>query len=198
MRISKEIISQYIPKIYDIDDKTFIDICNAIGIEVETIIKHPFIKNVVVGQIVSLESHPNAESLSLCKVSIGENSEPLTIVCGAKNIKINDKVIVALDQCVLHNGKKIERTKIRDVISEGMICAYSELTPHNSEFLSNEDINGVVILDDNAIVGDTNPLKYVGLNDTIYELTLPSNRNDLNGVISFCSDFAGYVNLPFV
>jgi phenylalanyl-tRNA synthetase beta chain len=76
-----------------------------------------------------------------------------------------------------------------------MICSYEELTPNSLYYPKNED-HYVVTLDD-AIIGDTNVAKYIGLDDTIYDLSLPSNRNDLNSVLSLCKELSGYFKFEF-
>src|SRR3989338_7368280 len=92
------------------------------------------IKGVVVAQILSIEKHPNADRLAYCKVKTDKGIH--SIVCGAKNMKAGDKVALALPGAILPNGIKIEKTKIRGVESEGMMCSEVELglTPLGERF----------------------------------------------------------------
>jgi phenylalanyl-tRNA synthetase beta chain len=84
----------------------------------------------------------------------------------------------------------IEFKEVRTILSQGMMCAYYELTPH-IEYCADEDSKGIILLDD-AIVGDRDVAKYIGLDDVMYEIAVPSNRGDLNGVIPICQELAGY------
>ncbi len=81
---------------------------------------------VVIGQVLSVEMHPNADKLSVCKVNVGNNEE-LTIVCGASNVAADQKVPVALVGSKLAPDFKIKKTKLRGIESNGMICAEDEL-----------------------------------------------------------------------
>jgi phenylalanyl-tRNA synthetase beta chain len=194
MIISKHLIAKLLPKLSSVDDASFINACNAIGIEVEKVIRHPQINNCVIGEIISIENHPNADRLHVVQVKVS-NEQINTIVCGANNLKLNKKVIVALNNAKLHDGRAIEYKELRGILSQGMICAYGELTPH-SQFLNNEDADGIILLDE-AIIGDDNVAKYIGLDDTIYDISLPSNRNDLNGALFLCQELAGFFKLDY-
>jgi len=109
------------------------------GFEVEEVVKWgQGLEQVIVGQIKTIISHAEANKLSVCKVDIGRK-QPLTIVCGAKNVKPEQKVPVALVGTTLPNGMKIERRRIRGVDSEGMLCAEDELK-------LGEDHSGILIL----------------------------------------------------
>jgi phenylalanyl-tRNA synthetase beta chain len=189
MLVSKQLLSKFLPKIHATDNKDIVNACSAIGVEVEQILTHPITNNLVIGQIIEVTDHPNADKLHVCKVKINDK-DINTIVCGANNVATGKKVIVALQNAKLHDGRIIEYKELRSVSSQGMICAYSELTPHAS-FESDEDKDGIILLDD-AVVGDKDVGKYIGLNDTLFELTLPSNRNDLNGVLFLCQELSGF------
>ncbi|GHU48899.1 hypothetical protein FACS1894218_6940 [Bacilli bacterium] len=189
MLVSKQLLSKFLPKIHGIDNKDIIDACSAIGIEVEQVLTHPVTNNLVIGQIVEVTNHPNADRLHVCKVKINDK-DINTIVCGANNVVAGKKVIVALQNAKLHDGRIIEYKELRSVLSQGMLCAYSELTTHFT-FQADEDKEGIILLDD-ALIGDKDIGKYIGLNDTMFELTLPSNRNDLNGVLFLCQELSGY------
>jgi phenylalanyl-tRNA synthetase beta chain len=126
---------------------------------------------VVVGEILEVKKHPNADKLQLTVVNIGK--EKLNIVCGAPNIAVGQKVPVATIGTKLPNGMEISKAKVRGEESFGMLCAEDELG-------LGKDHNGVLILDNKAKVGE--PLtKVLGLDDTIYEIDNKSlsNRPDL-------------------
>ena len=124
MLISLNWLKQYVDIKESIDE-----IANAltmIGQEVEAIdIQGKDLDNVVVGQIVEFDKHPNSDRLTLLKVNVGE--EVLQIICGATNHKLNDKVVVAKIGAVLPGNFKIKKSKIRDVELFGMLCSR---TPH--------------------------------------------------------------------
>lgn len=196
MIVSKKALSYLIPRINEINDDQIIKAFNNSGCEVERIIKHNKVNNLVIGKILKIEKHPNADKLNVCTVLLDDNNTQHTIVCGATNLVVGKYVIVALQGAKMVDGREIQYKELRGVLSQGMICAYSELT-NFVDFLSQSDSNGVILLDD-AKLGDTDPLKYINLEDTIYDLSLPSNRNDLNSVYSICQELNGYFDLGFI
>lgn len=104
---------------------------------------HSF-ENVVVGKILEINKHPNADRLRLAKVDIG--SKELEVVCGAPNIEVGQRVPVALIGAKLPNGIILKEVEIRGVKSCGMICAEDELG-------LGENHNGIMVLDEKAEVG---------------------------------------------
>ena len=142
------------------------------GINVEDVItKH--INNLVIGEVVECTDHPDSDHLHVCKVNIG--SETIQIVCGAPNVRKGIKVIVALPGAILPGNFEIKTGKIRGVESNGMICALFELglEEKNDETYA----KGIEELDSNAKVGmDAN--KYLGSDDTLYELDVHKHRNN--------------------
>ncbi len=131
----------------------------------------------VVGKVVEVQKHPNADKLSVCKVDIGK--EQLQIVCGAPNIAAGQKVAVGLAGAVVPknqhdpNGKPftLSNVKLRGVDSFGMICSEYELD-------LGSDKNGILVLDSKAKVGQ-NLSTYLGLDDIVYEIGITPNRPDL-------------------
>ncbi len=98
-----------------------------LGLEVKGIVRWgEDWRNVVVGELLSVERHPRADRLSLTRVTIGAG-EPLEIVCGATNIAAGQRVPVALPGAVLPGGRAIERTEKMGVVSNGMLCSGDEL-----------------------------------------------------------------------
>jgi len=178
MLISLNWLKQYVDIKESIDE-----IANAltmIGQEVEAIdIQGKDLNNVVIGQIVEFDKHPNSDRLTLLKVNVGEG-EPLQIICGAKNHKLNDKVVVAKIGAVLPGNFKIKKSKIRDVESYGMLGFAKE-----SE--------GIIILPEDAPIG-TEYREYMGLNDVIFELEITPNRPDCLSHIGIAREVAAYYN----
>lgn len=185
MLLSKKLLNSFFPVLKGVNDDELEYMLNAIGVEVESVTKFDPIENLVVGKIVKIEKHPKSEKLNVCTVLV--NNKETIIVTGANNVKENKKVIVALKGATMINGMKIASREILGIESNGMMCGYNELTTRD-EYLSDEDKNGIIILDDNAKLNDTDVFKYIGLDDVIYDLSLPSNRNELNGILALGYD----------
>lgn len=140
------------------------------GLEVEAVqpLAEGFDKVVTV-KILARDRHPQADRLSLCKVTLG-SGEPLEIVCGAQNMKAGDIVALAQVGANLPNGLKIEASKIRGVLSHGMLCSEEELR-------LKEKAEGILILPASTPLGQ--PLAAVlGLDDTLLHFNLTPNRGD--------------------
>src|SRR3954465_6529111 len=103
--------------------------------------------NVVVGELLAVEKHPNADRLSLTRVTTGDGP-PLEIVCGATNIAVGQRVPVALPGAVLPGGRRIERTEKMGVVSNGMLCSGDELN-------LTSDADGILILPPETPLGES-------------------------------------------
>ena len=144
--------------------------------------------SIVVGKILQIEKHPNADRLQLTKIDIG--NKKLDIVCGASNIKICDKVPVALVGAKLPNGIEIKEAEIRGVKSFGMLCAEDELGLGN-------DHGGILILDKNAKIGEKIS-KVLKLSDTIFEIkVLPDRGHDCLSHVGVAREVAVLGNKKF-
>ena len=159
------------------------------GINVEKVITN-HIDHLVVGEVLECVSHPDSDHLHVCQVNIG--SETTQIVCGAKNVRAGIKVIVALPGAILPGNFEIKKSTIRGVESNGMICALFEL---GLEEKTEENYNkGIHELDADAPVGE-DPLAYLGLDDTLYELDVHKHRNnDCYYHIGFAYEIASILN----
>lgn len=135
---------------------------------------------VVVAQVVKKEQHPNADRLSVCQVSVG--AEELEIVCGATNFKEGDKVVLARSGTVLPGGFKLKKSKIRGVVSNGMMCSERELQ-------IGTDASGIIILPEDAPVG-TPLIEYFDLDDIIFDLNVTPNRPDWLSVVGVAREIA--------
>jgi phenylalanyl-tRNA synthetase beta chain len=140
------------------------------GLEVEAVERQDQgLEKVVTAQILERAKHPEADRLSLCKVTTG-SGEPMEIVCGAQNMKAGDKVALAQVGAHLPNGVKIAAGKIRGVVSNGMLCSEEELKLKDSS-------EGILILPAATKLGQ--PLAAVlGRDDVILTLKLTANRGD--------------------
>lgn len=142
------------------------------GVNVEKVISNN-IDNLTVGEVISCKPHPDSDHLHVCEVNVG--SDILQIVCGAHNVKKGLKVIVALPGAVLPGNFEIKKGKIRGVESNGMICALFEL---GLEEKTEENYNkGIHELPCDAKIGE-DPIKLLGLDDTLYELDVHKHRNN--------------------
>lgn len=182
---------RWLKEFVDIDEMTpreFSEAMTMSGSKVESFeIEGDKIKNVVVGKILSIEKHPDADKLVVCVVDVGED-EPLQIVTGAKNLSVNDLVPVAKDNSVLTDGTKIKKGKLRGVKSMGMLCSVAELGVTVNDFpYAIED--GIFVLQEDCMVGD-DIRTAIGLNDTKVEFEITSNRPDCFSVIGLAREAA--------
>ena len=160
------------------------------GINVEKVITNK-IDNLVIGEVKSCIDHPNSDHLHLCMVDVGKD-ELQQIVCGAQNVREGLKVIVALPGAILPGDFEIKSSKIRGVESNGMICALYELglEEKNDETYA----KGIEELKDDAPLGK-DPLVYLGLEDTLYELDIHKHRNnDCYYHIGFAYEISAILN----
>ena len=159
------------------------------GLNIEGVIDH-HIDNLVVGEVLECVDHPDSDHLHVCKVNDGKTVRQ--IVCGASNVREGIKVIVALPGCILPGDFQIKEGKIRGVESNGMICALFELglEEKNDETYA----AGITELPETAKAGE-DPLKVLGLDDTIYDLDNHKRRNnDCYYHIGFAYEVATVLN----
>jgi phenylalanyl-tRNA synthetase beta chain len=168
MKISLDWLREYVDFSFSPDELA--DKLTALGIEVEAIenLAKKFDK-IVVGEVLEVTPHPNADKLRLTRVNIG-NGEPLKIVCGAPNVAEGQKVAVATIGADLGDGFVIKKSKIRGEESWGMICSEKELG-------LSEDHTGIWVLPRELAVGA--PLaKAIGKEDVVMEIGITPNRAD--------------------
>jgi phenylalanyl-tRNA synthetase beta chain len=168
-------------------------ILTGIGLEVESLEKVQAIpgglEGLVIGYVKDAQQHPNADRLRVTKVDVG-GAEDLQIVCGAPNVAAGQKVIVAVVGTTVHptSGEpfKINKSKIRGEVSEGMICAEDEIG-------LGQDHGGIMVLDADATVG-TAAKAYFKLNDDyLFEIGLTPNRADAASHLGAARDIAAYL-----
>ncbi len=143
------------------------------------------IENVVIGKIIKIDPSPESENISLCQVDI--KNRILSIVCGATNIKLNDKVPVALDGAILPQIGLIKAKKIRNILSEGMLCSASELG------IETGNSPGILILEKDLPLGE-DIKNIIHFNDTIFDFEIHSNRPDLMSIIGIAREVAAITN----
>ncbi len=132
MKLSRKWLNEFVT--VDANDKDFAEAMTLSGSKVEgTEDLGAEISNVVSGRITAMERHPDSDHMWVCQLDVGRD-EPVQIVTGAWNIHVGDMVPVALHKAVLPGGKKIERGKLRGILSDGMLCSLSELGLDERDF----------------------------------------------------------------
>ena len=155
-------------------------------IEIEEYYKLVNATNLTIGHINECVMHPDSDHLHVCQIDLGGYTEQ--IVCGAPNCTAGINVVVAKDGAVLPGNFKIKKSKVRGVESNGMCCSLQELGIEE-KYVPEEFKNGIVILGDDAKAGE-DPLKYLGLDDTVFETGLTPNRGDLLSHLGVAYDIA--------
>ncbi len=188
MKISLNWLRRYIN--VNLDTESLADVFTSLGFEIENIdftgLKRQ--KSLVVGEIQKIDQHPNADKLSICSVSVG-NDNLRQIVCGAKNFKLMDHVPVALPGTILPGDVKIEESKLRGILSSGMMCSGRELG------LSN-DHDGLLILSKDTEVGKILHDVINIPSDIIFDLSVTSNRGDCLSYLGIARELGSKLNLP--
>ena len=179
MKLSLNFVKDYIDIPEDIDVKKLAEDMTSVGNEYDSAEKLINATNLVVGEVIECEMHPDSDHLHVCKVNVG--NEILQIVCGAPNVRKGLKVIVALEGAVLPGDFKIKKGSIRGVESNGMLCSIAELGLE-SKFLKPEDKEGIHELPENAKPGE-DPIKLIEMDDEVIDFELTANRGDLLSIL---------------
>jgi len=149
-----------------------------IGLEVENVVNNSTLAKFVVAEVLEVTSHPNADKLRLCQVNDG--NKILQIVCGANNVRNNMKTVLAsVGSTLPASNFTIKPTKIRGVLSEGMLCSASELA------LTQEESEGIIELSDDYTVGS----KFFNC-DTVIDVNITPNRGDCLSIYGIARDLA--------
>lgn len=190
MKISYNWLKNYID--LDPDEHTpevLAEVLPFLGFEIEEQIQlgPPLLDNVVVGEVLEFEQHPDADRLRCCKVSTGDPEATHAIVCGAKNFVAGDRVAVALPGAVLPGDFKIKKSRLRGQPSEGMLCSAKELK-------AGEDHDGILILDETVPLG-TSINEVFADGDTVFDLEVTPNRADALSHIGIARELAARFGL---
>ncbi len=168
MKFSEQWIREWINP--SVDTETLAEQLTMAGLEVDSVeLAAPMFYGVLVGEVISLEPHPEADRLNLCQVDVGE-AETLSIICGASNVAKGVKVPTAIIGATLPGDFKIKKAKLRGVESFGMLCSAKEIGIA-------ESAEGLLILPVDAPVGQ-DIREYLTLNDKIIEVDFTPNRGD--------------------
>ncbi len=196
-------IRAYVPEL-SCTDQEYIDAMTLSGTKVENYERlDANLEKIVIGQIEKIEKHPDAEKLVVCRVNIG--TETIQIVTGARNVFEGAKVPVVLDGgrvATDHDGNKvaggtkIKKGKLRGVESFGMMCSIAELGS-SKEFYPEAAEDGIYIFPEDAEVGKS-AVEALGLNDTVVEYEITSNRVDCFGILGIAREAAATFRKPFI
>ena len=180
MRVPLSWLREYVD--VDLSPRALAEALTMRGLEVSAIeVSGADWTDVVAGRLLSIERHPNADKLWLTSVDVG-TGEPLQIVCGADNISVGDLVPVAMVGAVLPEDRRIERSKIRGIESQGMLCSAIELG-------LGDDAEGIFILgtgDEVALGADLRPL----LGEVVLDVDVKPNRGDALSMVGLAREVA--------
>lgn len=175
----------------DIEPKELAKMLLNIGFEVEEIIyMGQDIENVVVGKILDVKKHMDADKLKVCMVDVGK--EITTIVTGAANVAAGNFVPIALDGAKLPGGKEIVASPLRGVMSYGMMCSGGELNIDNS-IIDGAEVDGILLLDKEYPLGQD--IKTVlGIDEYILDVSLTANRPDCQSIYGMAREVGAILN----
>ncbi|WP_024850604.1 phenylalanine--tRNA ligase subunit beta [Hydrogenovibrio kuenenii] len=192
MKISESWLREWVNPNWDTE--TLAEELSLAGLEVDEVcLVAPEFSNVVVGHVLSVEKHPDADKLNVTQVDVGE-AETVQIVCGAKNVVAGMKACCAKVGAVLPGDFKIKKAKLRGVPSHGMLCGATEIG------LPDDGVDGLHVLPLDAPIG-MNIREYLDLNDAIIDVDLTPNRADCLSVEGIARDVTAIsgaeIKVPF-
>jgi len=179
MKVSLSWLKEYVALDWDAD--RLAEALTMAGLEVDSVYdRFAYLQQVQVAQVQAVRAHPNADKLKLCDVSTG--SQVVTVVCGAPNVKAGMLAALALPGAVMPDGHTLTASKIRGVLSQGMLCSEAELE-------LGSDRRGIWALPEDLPVGM--PLaQAVGLSDIVLDIDLTPNRPDCLSMIGVAREAA--------
>ena len=198
-------LKAYVPDL-DVTAQEFTDAMTLTGTKVEGYVKADAdLKDIVIGQILEIAPHPDADKLIVCQVKVGEGENDVRqIVTGAPNVHVGDKIPVVLDGGRVagnHDGKmtpggiEIKKGKLRGVESDGMLCSIEELGS-SREMYPEAPENGIYIFPEDVTVGES-AVHALGLDDVNFEFEITSNRVDCYSVIGIAREAAATFHKEF-
>lgn len=196
-------IKEYVPDL-DVTAQEYTDAMTLTGTKVEGFERlDKNLEKIVVGQITSIEPHPDADKLIICQVNIG--TESIQIVTGAHNVKVGDKVPVVLDGGKVagghdggplpEDGIRIKKGKLRGVESDGMMCSIEEMGSDWNMYPDAPE-EGIYILPEDTKVG-SDAVEAVGMRDVVFEYEITSNRVDCYSVLGIAREAAATFGKEF-
>lgn len=191
MKVSYQWLKEYLD--LDVEPRELAEKIARTSVDINDVYKmSDGLKKIVVGKVVAMTDHPNSDHLHICQVDVGA-ADPLQIVCGAPNVQVGKKVIVALNGARIADNVKIKRGKIRGVESNGMLCALQEIG--FSDKIAPKDYEaGLYFLPDDAKEGEP-VFGYLGMDDTIIDTDVTPNRGDMLSMYGNVNDIAAFYGL---
>jgi phenylalanyl-tRNA synthetase beta chain len=185
MKIAESWLREWVDP--DLDSEALGHQLTMLGLEVDGVdTEGAGLDGVVVAEVLGVRKHPDADRLTVCKVSAG--GEEIDVVCGAPNVTTGMKSPLAVPGITLPNGVRLRKSKIRGIVSNGMLCSAVELG-------LGEESDGILELPDDAPAGM--PLtEYLGLPDRVFDLDLTPNRGDCFSVLGVARDVAALTGSP--
>jgi phenylalanyl-tRNA synthetase beta chain len=185
MKIAESWLREWVDP--DLDSEALEHQLTMLGLEVDGVdTEGAGLDGVVVAEVLGVRKHPDADRLTVCKVSAG--GEEIDVVCGAPNVTTGMKSPLAVPGITLPNGVRLRKSKIRGIVSNGMLCSAVELG-------LGEESDGILGLPDDAPAGM--PLtEYLGLPDRVFDLDLTPNRGDCFSVLGVARDVAALTGSP--
>ena len=188
MKILKSWLADWID-VSSIDNDELSEALESLGFEIENIKQiKPNYKDIVVGKVLEIYQHPNADKVRVTKVDVG--SSIYEIVCGAWNFDVNAIVPVALPKSYIKENFLIDKRDIRGVESNGMICSATELDLW-------DDHTGILLLDEDSKIGSNFSDTYAST-DTIWEIGVTPNRGDCMSHLGVARELSNYFDLPLI
>ena len=183
MRISISWLKEFID--FSLSNEEISDKLTMLGLEAEEGYNTSNLEDLIIGEIKDIIKHPNADKLNLCKVYDGQNTLP--VVCGAPNVELGQKIVLAPVGSTLPGNFKIKKAKIRGEISQGMICSEKEVN------ISDEH-DGIMVLNMDASPGDLF-IDYLNNHLGALELDITPNRPDCFSHLGVARDLAAKLNI---
>ena len=184
MKILKSWLNDWID-IENISNPEISEALESLGFEIENKKElNPNYENIVVGKVLEIYEHPNADKVRITKTDVGNNI--YEIVCGAWNFDVGAVVPVALPNSEIKDNFKIDKRDIRGIQSNGMICSAAELDLW-------DDHDGILLLDDKLLPGTDFSTIYSS-NDFIWEVGVTPNRGDCMSYLGIARELSGYFN----
>ena len=189
MKLNRKWINEEFVDLSHVSDKEYVETLTVFGQKVETYERMDAdIRNVVVGQVLSIVPHPNSDHMFICQVDVGQEA-PVQIVTGAQNVHQGDLVPAALHNSWLPGGVHITKGKLRGELSNGMLCSFAELGLTQNDF-PDAYADGIWILnDENCTVGQDINL-VIGNDDTVVDFEITNNRPDCYSIIGLARESA--------
>lgn len=196
MNLSKKWLLDYVD--LEATDKEYSDALTLSGSKVEAFeVEGVELKNIIVGQVDSLDKHPNSDHLWICSINVGAEQN-IQIVTGAQNLSAGDVVPVAMDNSVIYGGKEIKAGELRGAESCGMLCSLGELGLDAAHDFPYAIEDGIFVLGEDC--DRTLGIKIqdaIGLNDTSTEFEITSNRPDCLSILGLARETAATFGIDF-